>query len=269
MRAMLNKLYTKGRDQAISDILALYDQEQSAIVNFVYFANIVAHDLFEDSDKTEKEREYKKILLKSDFVLPDGIGLQLFYAIAKLLGKVDSDTTWLQNLNGTDFVPYFLEDLKKKYGSQKICILLYGTQAEYLETVVEKLKYQGYNIIYAQDGYSDFDREGAESAMEEYQDTINILLQARSTTKIPLQELWTSRNYQKIQQNKLLVFNTGGLFDFIAGVQKRAPRFVRMLKLEWLYRFILDPKRNFQKVLNSLKIFPYLWKYVILGKKEK
>ena len=44
--------------------------------------------------------------------------------------------------------------------------------------------------------------------MSEYQDTINILLVARSTPKIPLQELWTSRNYQKIQQNKLLVINT-------------------------------------------------------------
>jgi hypothetical protein len=44
--------------------------------------------------------------------------------------------------------------------------------------------------------------------MSEYQDTINILLVARSTPKIPLQELLTSRNYQKIQQNKLLVVNT-------------------------------------------------------------
>jgi hypothetical protein len=63
-------------------------------------------------------------------------------------------------------------------------------------------------VIYTQDGFSDFDWSKAQEALDEYQDTINILLVARSTTKIPLQELWTSRNYQKIQQNNLLVINT-------------------------------------------------------------
>jgi hypothetical protein len=62
-------------------------------------------------------------------------------------------------------------------------------------------------VIYNQDGFSEFDREKAEEALNEYVDTTNILLVARSTPKIPLQELRTSRNYQKIQDNKLLVMN--------------------------------------------------------------
>ena len=115
--------------------------------------------------------------------------------------------------------------------------------------------------------FSDFNWTEAQTALEEYQDTINILLVARSTPKIPLQELWTSRNYQKIQQNKWLVINTWGLFDFIAWAQKRAPKFWRTLKLEWLYRLISDPKRNSQKVINSLAIIPYFFHYVLLGKK--
>jgi exopolysaccharide biosynthesis WecB/TagA/CpsF family protein len=173
----------------------------------------------------------------------------------------------LSNLNGTDFVPYFLEWAKKKFGPQKLCILLYWTKQEYLDIVEEKLKFKWYNVIYKQDGYSDFNWADAQKAMDEYQDTINILLVARSTPKIPLQELWTSRNYQKIQQNKLLVVNTWGLFDFIAWAQKRAPKFRRTIKLEWLYRFITDPKRNARKVKNSLAIFPYIVKYLVLGKK--
>ena len=64
-------------------------------------------------------------------------------------------------------------------------------------------------MIYIQDGFSEFDREKAEKSLDEYMDTINILLVARSTPKIPIQELWTSRNYQKIQENKLLVMNVG------------------------------------------------------------
>ena len=56
-----------------------------------------------------------------------------------------------------------------------------------------------YNVIYFQDWFSEFDWDKAETSLDDYQDTINVLLVARSTPKIPLQELWTSRNYQKIQ----------------------------------------------------------------------
>jgi UDP-N-acetyl-D-mannosaminuronic acid transferase (WecB/TagA/CpsF family) len=81
-----------------------------------------------------------------------------------------------------------------------------------------------------------------------------------------LQELWTSRNYQKIQQNKLLVINTWGLFDFIAWAQKRAPKFVRKMKLERLRRLITDPKRNWKKVKNTLTLPKYILKYLLLKK---
>ena len=116
MQSILDKLYDKTRDDAISEILSLYDQGEAVVVNFLYFAVIASQNLFDDGEKTEKEKEYKKILLKSDFLLPDGIALQLFYAFARLCGKVKSPNPyWLKNLNGTDFVPYFLSDLKKKY----------------------------------------------------------------------------------------------------------------------------------------------------------
>ncbi len=263
MKQILEKIFIGNADEAINAILATYQQEEFSVVNFIYFANIVGQRLFEDKEKTEKEREYKKILLKSDFLLPDGIALQLFYSFAKLFRRIQSTRSWLNNLNGTDFVPYFLSETKKKYGNQKLCLLLYGAKEQHLLKAVEKLKLQGYNVIYAQDGYSDFDRNAAQEALQEYQDTINILLVARSTPKIPLQELRTSRNYQKIQQQKLLVFNTGGLLDFIAWVQKRAPKFMRSLKLEWLYRFFTDPKRNIKKVWNSLAIIPYFFGYLV------
>lgn len=208
MQSILQKIATQPASVMIDEILTTYQQEEFSVVNFIYFANIVSQKLFEEKAKTEKEREYKKILLKSDFLLPDGIALQLFYFFAQWFGRIHSTVSWLPNLNGTDFVPAFLAEAKKKYGNQKLCLLLYGTKEEYLQKAAEKLKFQGYNVIYVQDGYSDFDWEKAQIALEEYQDTINILLVARSTPKIPLQELRTSRNYQKIQQNKLLVLNT-------------------------------------------------------------
>jgi UDP-N-acetyl-D-mannosaminuronic acid transferase (WecB/TagA/CpsF family) len=99
MQSILEKIYTGTADDAVSDILETYQQEDFTVVNFIYFANIVSQSLFNDKDKTEKEREYKKILLKSDFLLPDGIALQIFYACAKLFKRIESPRLWLDNLN--------------------------------------------------------------------------------------------------------------------------------------------------------------------------
>jgi N-acetylglucosaminyldiphosphoundecaprenol N-acetyl-beta-D-mannosaminyltransferase len=35
----------------------------------------------------------------------------------------------------------------------------------------------------------------------------------------------------------------GGAFDFVAGVQKRAPLWIQRAHLEWLYRLIRQPWR--------------------------
>jgi hypothetical protein len=47
------------------------------------------------------------------------------------------------------------------------------------------------------------------TSKKDYQDTINILLVARSTTDNPIQELRTTKNRTKIKKNKLLVFTVG------------------------------------------------------------
>jgi exopolysaccharide biosynthesis WecB/TagA/CpsF family protein len=192
--------------------------------------------------------------------------LQVYYYCANIFGVIKSDKKWLPNLNWTDFTPFFLNSLKQKYWNQKINLLLYGATPKVVERVKESLALKWYNIIYIQDGFSEFDWQKAEESLWEYQDTINVLLVARSTPKIPIQELWTSRNYQKIQENNLIVMNVWWLFDFIAWVQKRAPKIFRSLKLEWLYRLCTQPKRNYKKVVNSLMIIPYIFRYLILKK---
>ena len=61
MDSILDKIYTQSADNAVSDILGTYQQEEFAVVNFIYFANIVSQSLFSDAkEKTEKQREYKK-----------------------------------------------------------------------------------------------------------------------------------------------------------------------------------------------------------------
>lgn len=43
--------------------------------------------------------------------------------------------------------------------------------------------------------------------------------------------------------------------DFEAGIQKRSPRFLSRLGLEWLYRLIREPRRLWRRYL--LEIMPF------------
>ena len=267
MKSVLQKISTANSQETVNNIISIYNNQWHWVVNFLYFAQIVAQNVFwQTKKKTEKEKEYKKLILKADFLLPDGIALQIFYYCACIFNVIQSDKKRLPNVNWTDFVPFFLNSLKQKYGNQKTNLILYWSTPKVVEKVKENLSLKWFNIIYIQDWFSEFVRENAEKSLDEYQDTINILLVARSTPKIPIQELRTYRNYQKIQENKLLVMNVGWLFDFIAWVQKRAPKIFRLLKIERLRRLCSQPRRNYKKVLNSLMIIPYIFRYLILKK---
>lgn len=62
---------------------------------------------------------YQHAILDADLVLMDGIALQVFYYLAK--------RKRLQNLNGTDFCPYFFSYVKEKHPNKSMNIILYGT----------------------------------------------------------------------------------------------------------------------------------------------
>lgn len=70
----------------------------------------------------------------------------------------------------------------------------------------------------------------------------------------PEQELFleTLRNNPN---NVRLAMGVGGAFDFLTGKQKRAPQWLRVLGLEWLWRLILQPKR-WRRIWNAVVVFP-------------
>jgi len=301
MQQILSKLFSTKPDKVVKAILECYKTNHFCIVHFLYFAQVVAQELFLTQDSVNengkklshyyktrypeskhllqedlqdmKFDDYKQSLLDADFLLPDGIALQLFYFVARLRKVIRKDPEgkkyplWLRNLNGTDFVPYFLEEVKRQYGNQKICLLLYGAHPKTISTAQEFLNYKGYNVIYTQHGYESFDWKKAQEACNQYEDTINILIVGRSTSQLPLQELWTQKHQFKIKKTNLLVFTVGWFFDFAAGVQKRAPKVIRWIKLEWLRRLLSDPKRNFKKNLYTLSVFKYIFYYLLLKKR--
>ena len=207
MKNILEKLYQGDKEQLLKDILKFYQYEKYCFINFVYFSNIVSQNLFSAKERSNNQDDYRKMLLKGDFLLPDGIAVQIFYYMANVFKVIHSQKRRLNNLNGTDFSSFFLEMVKELYGNHKICLLMYGAEEKEIQKVKEMLSFKGYNVVYFQNGYSEFDRESAEKGLEGYQDTINILLVGRSTATMPIQELWTLKNYQRIKKNNLILMN--------------------------------------------------------------
>jgi len=277
-KSILNKIFTWNQQQACEHILGLYDKKGFCVVNYLYFANISAKKLLEPHHiayPVEDFREallhdykqmniqgiypvYQQAILDADVVLMDGIALQLFYYLAK--------KKRLKNLNWTDFCPHFLSSIKEHHPDRDMNIILYGTYPHLLEKTKQLLLRQWYNVVYAQDGYSNFDRDNVELALKWRDNDINVLLVARTTPDYPIQEIWALANKQNIQKYCLLVMNQWGTFDFRVGEQKRAPKPIRTLKLERLRRLIVTPKRQIKKTLHSLALFRYIFSYLILKK---
>lgn len=75
----------------------------------------------------------------------------------------------------------------------------------------------------------------------------------------PKQEEFMYRLLPYIEQG--VMFGIGAAFNFNAGGVghvKRAPKWMRNLKMEWLYRAFEEPKKNVPRYLNFLKILPRL-----------
>jgi N-acetylglucosaminyldiphosphoundecaprenol N-acetyl-beta-D-mannosaminyltransferase len=62
---------------------------------------------------------------------------------------------------------------------------------------------------------------------------------------MPRQEIWITQNFEALPD--CAIFSVGAAFDYEAGVQKSAPRWMGKAGVEWLYRLAADPKRLFRR----------------------
>lgn len=236
---IFTKLYTKNKSQAFKDILTHYKEQWFLVVNYLYFANLISNWLLGNK---KLNKNFLSAITDWDFLLPDGIALKLYY----------KKHFWLDlpNLNGTDFSDYLFHNLEK----WSFNVVLYGAKSEVIKKASQNIseKYD-LKVHYYIDGYSEFQFSYLESLSKW---KINIFMVGLWT---PKQEIWVKNNIEQIKKYKLLVFTQGWTFDFWAGNEKRAPNIFLKLKLEWMWRLITNPKKNFKKVWYSFYLFYYLW----------
>lgn len=70
----------------------------------------------------------------------------------------------------------------------------------------------------------------------------------------PKQDFEAQRIAKKFSVMTLAV---GAAFDFVAGTQKEAPRFVQQIGAEWFYRLLSNPKRLWKRYLIGNFVFLY------------
>ncbi|RWX68046.1 glycosyltransferase [Mesorhizobium sp. M4B.F.Ca.ET.089.01.1.1] len=175
-------------------------------------------------------------------ILPDGIGVDM---AAKLL----YGAPFPDNLNGTDFVPAFLQA-----SSRPLTVGLLGATRVNAEAASVKLAALAvqHRFVVIHDGYF--------SAAEEptIVDRIaalrpDVLLVAMG---VPRQELWIARHIDA--RHCTLPIAVGALLDFLSGTVPRAPLWMRRLRLEWLFRLLIEPGRLWRRYVVGNPLF--LWR---------
>lgn len=184
----------------------------------------------------EEDAEFKKALLGSDVILPDGVGITL---AAKWLNG-----TSIKKVAGADFHEYQLKRLNENHGS---CFYL-GASSYTLAKIESRLKGEYPNIrfaSYAPPFKQQFTEEENLSMIEAVNSFNPDVLFVGMTA--PKQEKWSHAHKNLL--NAKIICCIGAVFDFYAGTVERPGKIWRDLGLEWLGRLVKEPKRMSKRYL--------------------
>jgi len=197
-----------------------------------------------------EDSEFKNILNKADLSLADGFGLKLM----SFLRGIN-----IRRVSGADLMLKICQIAEQ----EKKSVFFVGGARDVAKDVALKLieRFEELEIAGAEHGlkFNSFDDK-------KYQEENKKLLQRINNKKpdiifvafgAPKQEKWIFQNLDKIYGLKLAI-GVGGSFDYYSKKVRRAPKAVRFIGMEWLWRFILQPWR-FKRIFNAVIKFPLLF----------
>ncbi|MBI2621031.1 MAG: WecB/TagA/CpsF family glycosyltransferase [Candidatus Levybacteria bacterium] len=195
--------------------------------------------------------EYQKVLRSADLALADGIGVVW---AGKMFGK-----SFKGRVHGSDLVEKVSETIAK----HPITVGFLGGRENVAQQTAKRLtkKYPGLKVAFATQEanrlpHTDYGKTAVDRSRKAVSLKCDILFVALGS---PKQEKWIYENLPKIPVR--IAIGVGGAFDFISGKVARAPKWVRNLGLEWLFRLMIQPWRAKRQTA--------LIKFVILVLKEK
>lgn len=192
--------------------------------------------------QSHKDEELFYILNQADLALTDGFGI-------KLAGIVTGYN--IPRLTGADLALDLLELAREQ--KLKVAVLNWEGGLSKNTDIAAALakKYPGLEILVL-----DYARNQAPS--RELLEKINAFqpIIFFNTFGAPAQEKFIYHNLKKMPSVKIAI-GVGGAFDFITGQARRAPRIMRCLGLEWLWRLIRQPQRV-KRIFNAVFVFSWV-----------
>ncbi|GIW63514.1 MAG: acetylglucosaminyldiphosphoundecaprenol acetyl-beta-D-mannosaminyltransferase [Patescibacteria group bacterium] len=221
------------------DILYLINKGDKTVNKFIHVVSInpeiIVLSVFNP--------EFRKVILKADFLIADGVGAVI---AARILYGVR-----LKRITGSDLLKKTLSFAN--FGSFRV--LLIGGRPNLADKISNC-----YNKKFKK--HFCFGIEGIKDIKNIKKEEINNIKAIVADFKphivflafgSPNQELFAFK-YQDLF-NSCVVVGVGGGFDYIGKVVPRAPRFMRRYGLEWFFRLIIQPKRFFRQMRIVLFLF--------------
>lgn len=197
--------------------------------------------------QAQDDSRLKKCIESCDIVSIDGMGVVWG---ARLLGiKVP------ERVAGIDLFYHLL----KLSAAHKYSVYLLGAEEEIVYSVQQRLKKLYPDLVVA--GYNNGYFWGREKTIVKsiQQSGAQLLIVAIST---PKREYFINR--WKEQLGVTFVMGVGGTFDVVAGKVKRAPKWMQVIGLEWLYRLLQEPHRLWKRYFTTHTKFAWLMLQKIL-----
>lgn len=213
-------------EEIIDEIqLAIHKKKQLAVC----YANVNSINL------SISDKKIKKLLSEFDIVHPDGFGI---YLGSKILFGKDG---FSHRQSGSDLYQQIIEKAIAKQWN----FFIFGDSDETLE----KIKYNcpELSVVGKKNGY---DFENDKLLVEINNCKPDILIVGLGT---PKQEEWIVKNKSNLIVNVIIAVGDG--IKVFAGTKKRGPKILQMLGLEWLVRFIFEPKRLWKRYFIGIPLF--------------
>ena len=169
----------------------------------------------------------RRILQGAAMVTPDGAGTVW---AAHHLGHAMPE-----RVAGYDMVQELMREAPAKHRR----IFFFGSAPGVADKAKKKAEqlYPGIEIVGTRNGF--FTAADEPAIIEEIKAAHpDILLAALG---VPKQEKWLAKHLGELSVP--VAIGVGGTFDVMAGVMKRAPRWMQRAKLEWLFRGMMQPQR--------------------------
>ncbi|WP_162600768.1 WecB/TagA/CpsF family glycosyltransferase [Paraburkholderia sp. C35] len=175
----------------------------------------------------KSDRQFFDALSSSDLILRDGIGVAV---MLRMMG-VDPGA----NMNGTDLIP---ENIRAFEGK---AVALFGTVEPYLSRAADAVRQMGGRVVATLDGFE------SPQAYVDRLDGIHVDLVVLGMG-MPRQEHVASFLSTSLKE-ECVILNGGAILDFMGRRFPRAPQVWRNLRIEWLFRLMLEPRRLWRRYL--------------------